>query len=249
MYYQFTENDIRAFLRIRPNPWKRFLPALFFCASIAFAGWAGLNVLAPKTVTYAVIPSATSTPAIKHAAVPTATPTPAPPTPLPITLPANTFAAADLGISAPITWRVPLDQKTMDQALTQGLIHVDGTSLPGQTGVVAIAGHSSNYPWIKSSYNSVFAPMTKAAVGQVYEINYQNTMYQYVVTKIYQVAPTDLSVLSSDSFTGLHLITCVPVGTSLHRLVVEAKQVFPNPAQNTTTTSGSSFSGQLPSGL
>ena len=49
-------------------------------------------------------------------------------------------------------------------------------------------------------------------------------------------------------FDGLRLITCTPVGTSLNRLVVEAKQISPDPAGNLAYTQQNYTGGSIPSG-
>lgn len=43
------------------------------------------------------------------------------------------------------------------EELKNGIVRYPGTALPGQVGNSFIFGHSSNYPWIKSEYNDVFA--------------------------------------------------------------------------------------------
>jgi len=230
--YQITESDIRAFLQAPRNPWKSVVSALTTVVILAAAVWGGQTLLVPKATTSALTAvAATAAPTTQP--VETNAPTAAPATPLPVTIPTNTLFADALGISAPIQWRVQMDQATMNDGLSKGLIHLEGTALPGQQGVTAIAGHSSNIIWAKGSYNSVFTPLTKAQPGQIIEVNYQDVMYRYEVVDSFEVQPTDVSVLASNTFTGLHLITCTPVGTSLRRLIVEAKQIFPDPSSNT----------------
>jgi hypothetical protein len=47
------------------------------------------------------------------------------------------------------------------------------------------------------------------------------------------VEPTNTSVLEQTQQPRLTLITCTPPGTSWQRLIVQAKQVTPDPSQNT----------------
>lgn len=45
--------------------------------------------------------------------------------------------------------------------LRDGIVHLGFTPQPGEIGNSYIVGHSSNYAWIKSAYNSVFKPLEK----------------------------------------------------------------------------------------
>ncbi len=257
MHYQISESDIRAFMQVAPQPWKRFLNVFVVLILLTVVAWGAQSLVIPRETATALSPDspiATPFPTKTPTSTPTGapgiiapTPVPATPTPLPVTIPKNTFFSSDLGISAPITWQIATDQQTMNTGLSKGLINLAGTAVPGQKGVVSLAGHSSNIIWAHGNYNGVFSPLEKAKVGQIYEVNYNDVMYRYEVVRTFEVQPDDVSVLSSDTFTGLHLITCTPLGTSLRRLIVEAKQVFPDPSLNTDFSAGT-ISGQLPSG-
>jgi LPXTG-site transpeptidase (sortase) family protein len=251
MNYAITEREVRSILQEAPRKGRLFL-AMGVATLIVIAGvWGGFSNLSPTqaTATNGIqqsAPVAGFAPVSPSAQASQATPEPTA-TPLPVTLPESTFNADDLNISAPITWNVPLEQNVMNEDLKQGLIHIEGTAVPGQRGVVAIAGHSSNYAWIKSDYNSIFAPLVRsAAIGQIYQINYKNVMYEYKVSKIFTISPDDSSVLTDTSFTGLNLITCTPVGTSLKRAITQAVQIFPDPALATPFTVSTS-AAPLPS--
>src|SRR5690606_13962858 len=113
-------------------------------------------------------------------------------------------------------WDVSLlDTDATNEALLHGLTHIAGTAKPGEQGMVAISGHSSNYPWVRSDYTKVFAPLVKANTGQWVSVHYKNVEYTYRITKMYEINPTQVEVLSDHSTTGLRLITCTPIGTSL----------------------------------
>lgn len=259
-YSTITETDIRSFLkepRAALLPLKQVLlsvagfalgaailygalnaPALLYVNQIApLTAQAQVVSPTPEAVTQAVIPTATSTPK------PVATATPEVPN-----NPNNTISMADLGISAPITWDVSFDTKTQNKILPNSTIQLAGTAHPGQHGVVAISGHSSNYPWIKGAYNTVFAPLGKAKPGQLIEINYNNTLYRYQVTKVFVIKPTDTQYLADNGKDVLRLFTCTPIGTNLNRLVVEAQQIYPNPSANAAFTA-SVGSAVLPNDL
>jgi len=140
---------------------------------------------------------------------------------------------------------VAFKEDVIQQLLPNGVVHFAGTAHPGEHGMVAITGHSSNYPWIKGDYNTIFATLPKTKAGEQIALQYNNQTYLYVVRSTYQVDPTNLSVLGAGKFDGLRLITCYPIGTSLRRFVVEAEQISPNPASNTAFTAAT-FSGTMP---
>jgi LPXTG-site transpeptidase (sortase) family protein len=125
--------------------------------------------------------------------------------------------------NAPISWNVPPDQIT--QKLENGVAHYEGTALPGQVGNIFITGHSSYYIWAPGSYKDVFALLNQLYGGDKIYIQYGGTQFTYEVTGQVVVDPSDTSVLTQGNEKMLSLMTCVPVGTNLKRLVVTAKQV------------------------
>ena len=50
----------------------------------------------------------------------------------------------------------PIQRKLQD-----GVVHIAFTPMPGETGNSYIVGHSSNYSWVPSAYNSVFKPLER----------------------------------------------------------------------------------------
>jgi len=127
-----------------------------------------------------------------------------------------------LGIEAPIDWEVKLAYVT--KLMPYGLIHAAGTSLPEQGGNVVIGGHSSYFSWSKGKYKSVFAPLVKAQEGDEIVIKKKDIVYLYKVGRTFEIP-------ASGSFTIkrgkgekkiLNLVTCVPIGTSWRRLIIEA---------------------------
>lgn len=148
------------------------------------------------------------------------------PTPTPD--PFNPVAQAELvipkiGVDAPIAWNVPEEQ--YKEKLLEGVIHSAGTALPGEPGNIFITGHSSYYSWVSSDYKSVFALLEKLNTGDKIYIKYSDKVFTYEVTGSVVVKPDDLSVIQQGSDYKLSLMTCVPIGTNLNRLVVSAKQI------------------------
>lgn len=111
--------------------------------------------------------------------------------------------------------------------LNQGLVHYPGSALPGHPGSVIIFGHSS-LPSLynPSNYKTIFATLPTISVGADIFITAEEVTYTYRVSKMYPVNPKDVWALRQDySRKTLKLVTCVPPGTILKRLIVEANLV------------------------
>jgi len=149
-------------------------------------------------------------------------------------IPANTVFVPSIGVSAPIGWDTPFDEKTMQRTLLTGVAHFSGTAHPGETGIVAVTGHSSNYLTVKSDFNEIFAPIDQLKAGDEIFANYNGVTYKYIVSHSLVVAPNRIDILKqqADDPHGIALITCTPRGTSKNRLVVKANQVYPDPSLN-----------------
>lgn len=100
-----------------------------------------------------------------------------------------------------------------------------GTARPGEVGNAFIFGHSSNYPWVKSDYNDIFALLDNLELGDEIIIFYNQKKYVYKVVDHATVKPGDVQALESRDQTKkeLSLMTCWPVGTTLERLIVFAE--------------------------
>lgn len=158
----------------------------------------------------------------------------------------NTIYIERIKVTAPIVFRVENNEGDVAQNLKKGTIHIAGTPLPGETGNVFITGHSSNYPWIISSYNSVFALLDREVVGDLILIRFSNTNYIYQIEDKFVVGATETSVMKNYAdYPSLTLMTCYPVGTNLKRMIVRAKQIVPDPKTNRTSSASGSPS-QLP---
>lgn len=119
-------------------------------------------------------------------------------------------------------------EKEMQEALKGGVVHYPGTSLPGQSGNIAITGHSSYFPWDPGRFKDVFALLHQVVEGDKIVIYYEQNKYIYEVDGIKVVMPDNIDILKQTPEEKLTLITCTPVGTNLKRLVVTAKPVAIN---------------------
>jgi LPXTG-site transpeptidase (sortase) family protein len=156
-------------------------------------------------------------------------------------VPNNHVVIPKINVDAPVTWEAPEDTILAD--LEKGLAQYQGTALPGENGNVFVVGHSSNYWWDKGLFNQVFALLDKVNNGDRIYVTYNNKPYVYQVESIKVVKPNDIEVLNPTDHSVITLMTCTPVGTTLNRLIVQAKQIYPtsNTKSNTKTISPNSL--------
>jgi LPXTG-site transpeptidase (sortase) family protein len=216
------------------------------CAVFILMGWGGISAQLEwvyfKNYLDRPIPVASTPTAVAIITPkPTATPLPTPtPTPLPTITPEIVqvpgyipeVAAAEgnfikndkISLFAPVIWDVP--EASMIDRLKDGVAHYQGTSYPGDGGNIFIVGHSSNYLWVKSDYNHVFALLDKLENGDRIEIRKGRKSYFYEVNDKKIIKPGEVEILQNTQKETLTLMTCWPIGTSLKRLIVQAQYVY-----------------------
>ena len=105
------------------------------------------------------------------------------------------------------------------QTLRVGLGHVPGTSMPGQSGNVAIAGHRDAF----------FRPLQKIKTGDEVIVETTAHTYCYQVRSFEIVDPRNVNALRFHNKNELTLITCYPfsfIGPAPKRFVVHAEPVL-----------------------
>lgn len=96
--------------------------------------------------------------------------------------------------------------------------HLEGTAPLGQVGNSAIAAHRSR------AFGKMFNRLNEIQVGDEIKVQDKQNHYTYQVYDILIVNPDNLSVLESQgSHKILTLITCDPIDTGTHRLIIHAK--------------------------
>lgn len=105
--------------------------------------------------------------------------------------------------------------------LDKGLAHLPASALPGERGNIFISGHSSIF------FNDNFSQLMKLTEGDKIELKVGETKMEYQVLGIKIVSPTDLSMVNPPNSLGryLSLMTCVPPGLNIKRLVVLAELI------------------------
>ena len=111
--------------------------------------------------------------------------------------------------------------------LMKSLIHYPGTALPGQYGNAVIFGHSVLPQFFNpENYKTIFSTLPTLEGGDDIFLDFDGVTYHYQVTQIVETLPEDVSVLEQH-YNGeyLTLVTCVPPGTYLKRLVIRGRLV------------------------
>jgi len=151
----------------------------------------------------------------------------------------NWFVTDSESVSSPSltssfsTYYLSIPKLKIDQAsvifgstdLKKSLIQYPKTALPGQYGSPVIFGHSVLPQFFNpKSYITIFSTLYKLKQGDEIYVDYDHIRYKYVVSEMFEVQPTDLSVLEQ-RFDGryLTLVTCSPPGTYLRRLIIKAQ--------------------------
>jgi LPXTG-site transpeptidase (sortase) family protein len=128
-----------------------------------------------------------------------------------------------LKISAPLVWTK--DPANFESDLLNGVVHYPGTAMPGEIGTSYISGHSSNYAWVKSSYNKIFSHIDEIPDFGSFQItvtlkNGKTAVLHYVVKNRQQFSPTDQAQFQNGGTSVVALSTCWPVGSTAKRYVV-----------------------------
>ena len=142
----------------------------------------------------------------------------------------NKIVIPKISVDAPIVFPQNADNKSILEAIKNGVAHYPGTALPGRPGNVFITGHSSYYWWSGGQYNRVFTLLDKLVANDLIYIDYDGKEYVYKVRGSIVVLPSQTEVLNPTPNAVLSLMTCTPVGTNLKRLIVQADLISSPPA-------------------
>lgn len=110
--------------------------------------------------------------------------------------------------------------------LTRGMVHLPGSALPGEKGNVFISGHSAVSRFF-AGQNAPFAKLADLKKGDEIVVEAGGSKFTYKVIGTEVVDPADLSVIPPPDERGRYvsLMTCVPPGLNLKRLVVLGKML------------------------
>jgi LPXTG-site transpeptidase (sortase) family protein len=121
----------------------------------------------------------------------------------------------------------PFNKTEYTTALKQGIAHAKHTQLPGSGGMIFLFAHSSGLPWELTRNNTVFFRLGEVKKSDLITVLYNAKRYEYVVTEVKEVYPTEVNYLLKQDYEKETLIlqTCTPIGTDWKRLLVFAQLV------------------------
>lgn len=107
----------------------------------------------------------------------------------------------------------------------KSLAHLPGSALPGERGNSFITGHSSIWPGLSQAEKALFVNLPSIKKGDEIIVDAAAQRYIYEVMGMRVVDPKDVSVINPPDEVGRYitLMTCVPPGFNLKRLIVLAK--------------------------
>lgn len=117
---------------------------------------------------------------------------------------------------------MPLFLSSSDKALLKGGWMYSGNSTPAAGGNTVIFGHRWLY---KPPIKNTFFNLNKVVIGDRLTINWNGKIYNYEISEIKIVNPTDISVLNPTASPQVTLITCTPLFSTKQRLVVIGKLI------------------------
>ncbi len=140
----------------------------------------------------------------------------------------NVFTVKEYSLSIP---KLNIEDASVivgGEDLSGAMVQYAPVVLPGGYGLASIFGHSTHpslyNPNGKDRYKSIFTYLPTLEKGDIVVVTVQGVRYTYEVFNKFEVKPDAVSVLEQkydDAY--LNLITCVPVGQTARRLIVQAK--------------------------
>lgn len=107
--------------------------------------------------------------------------------------------------------------------LNKSLVHLPGSALPGEKGNVFISGHSSLPQFYRpGNFKAIFSNLPKVKKGDSILVDAGGQKFEYIVEGLKVVDPSETWVINPPDNTGryISLMTCVPPGLYLKRLIV-----------------------------
>jgi sortase A len=106
-----------------------------------------------------------------------------------------------------------------NEALAFGPGHIEGTSFPGESGNIGIAGHRDSF----------FKQLENISEGDFIGLEYDAGLQIYQVSHLEVIEPNQTEWLNPTNFDCLTLVTCYPFqydGDSPQRYIVRANSVY-----------------------
>lgn len=118
--------------------------------------------------------------------------------------------------------KLPIYHSTSEEALSKGVGHLKGSSLPiGGLGTHSILAAHRGLPSSK-----LFSDLDKITIGDKFYISILDEKLVYQVDNISTVKPNELDQLEiNDNKDYITLVTCTPYGVNTHRLLVRGSRI------------------------
>lgn len=134
--------------------------------------------------------------------------------------PDNSLFIPKIGVKAPIIYDV--GSEDIVESLRDGAVHLKGSGHIGDGKNIFVTGHSSNYWWEEGNYNTVFALLPNLNAGDEIYLTDHGKLKRYLVQDKIEVSKSEVDSYLDSEKEQLTLMTCVPVGTNLRRLLIIA---------------------------
>ena len=110
---------------------------------------------------------------------------------------------------------VTLAEGTDNKSITLSVGHFPKTAMPGQVGNFAVVGHRSY------RYGAYFNRLDELESGDIVRVKTVDGVFSYAVDSKMEVEPTDTWVLEPSETATMTLVTCTPIRTATHRLIIK----------------------------
>ena len=110
---------------------------------------------------------------------------------------------------------VTLAEGTDNKSITLSVGHFPKTAMPGQVGNFAVVGHRSY------RYGAYFNRLDELESGDIVRVKTVDGVFSYAVDSKMVVEPTETWVLEPSETATMTLVTCTPIRTATHRLIIK----------------------------
>lgn len=109
---------------------------------------------------------------------------------------------------------VTIAEGVEDKDLIYSVGHFPETVMPGEEGNFAVVGHRSY------TYGQYFNRLDELEFGDKVKVRAGTDIYTYIIDDIKVVEPEEVSVLDNTDTARITLVTCTPIWSATHRLIV-----------------------------
>lgn len=110
---------------------------------------------------------------------------------------------------------VTIAEGTDNKSITLSVGHFPDTAMAGEKGNFSVVGHRSY------RYGAYFNRLDELEAGDIIKVKTVAGEFEYVVDESFVVEPTELWVLDPTDTATITLVTCTPIRTATHRLIVK----------------------------